>query len=156
MNRLVQSMRVTESVGDHVPYLNTLSPDPFSFSLDHAQIQITGSTLISAYKWQYTAKPVARKKDGTYEDVQVSVGTAIVFPLAFNGYENGNSGSSVNAIAGEDPNDLPTAFDIVPIPSGVIVTARLLAYYDADGSIAPGDSYYWFFSLMNPMEGMCS
>ena len=156
MNRLVQSMRVTESVGDHVPYLNTLSPDPFTFSLDHAQIQITGSTLISAYKWQYTAKPVARKKDGTYEDVQVSVGTAIVFPLAFNGYENGNSGSSVNAIAGEDPNDLPTAFDIVPIPSGVIVTARLLAYYDADGSIAPGDSYYWFFSLMNPMEGMCS
>ena len=156
MNRLVQSMRVTESVGDHVPYLNTLSPDPFSFSLDHAQIQITGSTLISAYKWQYTAKPVARKKDGTYEDVQVSVGTAIVFPLAFNGYENGNSGSSVNAIAGEDPNDLTTAFDIVPIPSGVIVTARLLAYYDADGSIAPGDSYYWFFSLMNPMEGMCS
>ncbi len=156
MNRLVQSMRVTESVGDHVPYLNTLSPDPFSFSLDHAQIQITGSTLISAYKWQYTAKPVARNKDGTYQDIQVSVGTQIVFPVAFNGYENGNSGSSVNAIAKEDPNDLPTDFDIVPIPAGVIVTARLLAFYDADGSIAPGDSYYWFFSLMNPMEGMCS
>ena len=86
----------------------------------------------------------------------MSVGTDIVFPVAFNGYENGNSGSSVNAIAKEDPNDLPVDFDIVPIPAGVIVTARLLAFYDADGYIAPGDSYYWFFSLMNPMEGMCS
>jgi len=156
MNKLRDSLRVTQSVGDQVPYLNSLGPEPLFITLQDSQIQITGAILESAYKWRYSAKQVARKKNGTYEDIQSPIGDGVTFPNAYNGYENGNSGSAVNAIAREDPNDLPTDFDIVPIPSGVIVTARLVAYFDASGSLAPGDNYYWFFTLMNPMEGVCS
>lgn len=156
MNKIRDSLRVTQSVGDQVPYLNTLGPEPLFITLQDAQIMITGSVLVTAYKWKYAAEQVARTKNGQYQAIQTTSGADIIFPDAYNGYENNNSGGSVNAIAKEDPNDLPTDFDIVPIPTGVVVTARLLAYVDATGSIAPGDSYYWFFTLMNPMEGMCS
>tara|TARA_R110001592_G_scaffold48004_1_gene151597 strand:- start:785 stop:1255 length:471 start_codon:yes stop_codon:yes gene_type:complete len=156
MNKLRDSLRVTQSVGDQVPYLNTLGPDPLFITLDDVQIMITGSTLVSAYRWRYSAKQVARKKNGDWVDVQVSVGSDVAFPDAYNGYESGNLAGAVNAIAGEDPSNLPIDFDVMPIPANVVVTAKLVPLDDAAGSIAPGDSYYWFFSLMNPMEGMCS
>tara|TARA_R100000655_G_scaffold35468_3_gene69003 strand:- start:979 stop:1455 length:477 start_codon:yes stop_codon:yes gene_type:complete len=155
MNKIRDSLRVTQSVSDQVPYLNTLAPDPLFITLEDVEIKITGSTLLSAYKWKYQAKQVARKKDGTYEDVQVPVGTQISFPDAYNGYENGNTATSVNAIAKENPSDLPGNFDVVAIPNDVIVRAKLVAYLDASPSSNGSENYYWFFTLMNPMEGTC-
>ena len=117
-------------------------------------LRIQSATAIGGqdYKWAYSVK-IARFAQSTW--TWTSAGTLSGMFKAYNGWEAANTATSVLAIGGGDPSDLPSGFSVVPLPTGLITWGHVQYFSDADASAAD-DFAFFLINEPNPIAGACS
>jgi len=147
------SLSVVSQLRNNLPNLRAYDPGPRTqFSLAQVPLKIISSEAVpgEAYQWKYTVKP-ARFSFATAEWDTVALED---FPYAYNGWEAENTATSVLALSGESPADLPTGFTVDPLPDGLVSLGTVQYFKDADADIV-GQFVFYLINEPNPIGGTC-
>ena len=151
----------TESriLSGRIPDLVGLSdPAPNPWETETVLLKIKESQLVTDmnYVWEYTVELAGIKESDKSADV-IPFNDSSVDPTianAFNGWEIGNTSTSVKVLGPGNPADLPDGWDVEALPDDLLVWGTLQRFFDTD---ADSDSYIYFFICQpNPISGACA
>lgn len=133
-------------------------PQRPGYSLRNVLLKIESSSPLSAgsYRHEYTVKLVDFKEsDKSFNEVQFEDGDSNnILAKAYNGWESTNTTTSALVLNGADPDDLPSDFDVEPLPNGLVCPGSAHYFSDADGA-STDTTVYYFICEPNPISGTC-
>tara|TARA_Y100001938_G_scaffold141893_1_gene212340 strand:- start:170 stop:640 length:471 start_codon:yes stop_codon:yes gene_type:complete len=150
-----QSKYVAQQLAANVPHLRSITSAPRSqFNLQSVPLEIMSSASIpqKSYQWKYTVR-IAQLDQANHSWTDIDVQG---FPFAFNGWEAGNTATSVKVLGPGNPANLPSGFSVEPLPDGLITWGHVQYFADADASTSIDEWCFFLINQPNPVAGACS